>query len=102
VTEEPLWINMFHEYEDYPEREIESRPAWFHLANHAFSNAPIFRLPAFLCAFEKGKIYSLRFLDDDLSDHVRSFIGKELLDSWIELKNQVDLFNSSIERNSMI
>ena len=37
------WITLLHIYESYQlsPQDIEIRPAWFHLANHAFFNAPV-------------------------------------------------------------
>ena len=103
IAGKPHWITLFHQYGDleYTKLEIEMRPAWFHLANYAFFNAPVTRLPVFLCVFEEGKIDRIRFLDDELSHRARDFIGKELLGMPIELKKQLDVDAIRRERNEM-
>ena len=73
----PPWIDRFHNYEKIEDSEwgIEIRPAWFHIANHAFFNTPIQRLPVFVGTFNtRGKVSGVKFLDDCLSDTVREFI----------------------------
>ena len=53
----PNWIAMFHTFQSnqVSPQGIEIRPAWFHLANYAFFNAPVQRLPVFYGLFtEKG------------------------------------------------
>jgi len=103
IAGEPYWITLFHRYEEpeYARSEIETRPAWFHIANYAFFNAPITKLPVFLCVYEEGKIDRIRFLDDELTDWARDFIGKELLGIPIELKNPLDIDTIRRERNEM-
>lgn len=103
VVEEPRWITLFHRYEglEYAKLEIETRPAWFHLANYAFFNTPVTRLPVFLCVLEEGTIDRIRFLDDGLSDRTRNFIGKVLLGMPIELKSQLDTETLRRERDEM-
>lgn len=92
LPDTPHWISLFHRYESYQlsQQGIEIRPVWFHLANHAFFNAPIQKLPAFCSVFTKeGKIDMIRFLDDTLSDTARDYIGKVLLSMPIELREQI-------------
>lgn len=92
LPDTPYWISLFRSYESYQlsQQDIEIRPAWFHLANHAFFNAPIQKLPVFCSVFTKeGKIDMIRFLDDTLSDPARDYIGKELLSMPIELRDQI-------------
>ncbi|MFC2038747.1 hypothetical protein ACFLUG_03140 [Chloroflexota bacterium] len=93
IAGEPQWITQFHQYEDaeYTNLEIETRPAWFHIADHAFFNTPMTRLPVFICMFtEVGKIERIRYLDDGHSDQARDFIGKALLGMPIKVKKLVD------------
>jgi len=86
------WISLFKRYESYQlsKKDIEIRPAWFHLANYAFFNVLIQKLPVFCSVFTKeGKIDMIRFLDNTLSDTARDYIGKELLSMPIEMREQI-------------
>ena len=88
------WITLFHTYESYhlSAQDIEIRPAWFHLANHAFFNAPVQKLPVFYGTFtEEGRLERVHFLEDNLSDRARDFIGKALLSMPIKLKQLVNI-----------
>jgi len=100
---EPRWVTLFHQYEglENAKLEFETRPAWFHLANYAFFNVRITRLPVFFCVFEEGNINRIRFLDNSLSDRARDFIGKVLLGMPIELKSQLDTETLRRERDEM-
>ena len=101
----PNWISTFHTYESYQlsPYDIEVRPAWFHLASHAFFNTPIQRLPVFYGAFtEEGKLETLRFLDDNLSDQARDYIGKALLEMPLRLKQKPNLDVLKRERQDMM
>ncbi len=100
----PRWISLFQNYEGNTPSppEIEIRPAWFHLANYAFHNVPVQRLPIFCCIYtEEGKLDTVHFLIDDLSDRVREFIGKSLLNIPIELSQQVSAIALRRERQEM-
>lgn len=103
IEGEPLWIILFHRYEEpeYARSKIETRPAWFHITNYAFFNATITKLPIFFCLYKEGKADRIRFLDDELSDRARDFIGKELLGIPVELKNQLDTDTIRQERFKM-
>ncbi len=97
---EPRWITLFHRYDGpgYANTAIEVRPAWFHLANYAFFNTPITRLPVFLYVFKKGKMNRTRFLDDGLSDDARAYIVKALIDMPGKLRKQ--FFTLTLERET--
>lgn len=99
------WISLFKRYESYPlsPRDIEIRPAWFHMVNYAFFNAPIQKLPVFYCLFSKeGKMDSFRILDDTLSDTARSTIGKSVLTMPIEMKEQSSGYAVTREKREII
>jgi len=96
---------MFQTFESYQQtpRDIEIRPAWFHLANHAFFNAPVQRLPVFYGTFNnKGKVEILRFLDEYLSDRAREYIGKALFGLPIKLRKQANKSALKHERQGMV
>ncbi len=103
IGDVPYWVTLFYQYEEleYAKSDIERRPAWFHLANYAFFNIPVTRLPVFLGVFENGKISTIRFLDECLSDRARDFISKALLGMPIELKKRLDTKTLRYERQEM-
>jgi hypothetical protein len=99
------WITLFHAYKGFElsPQNIEIRPAWFHLANYAFFNAPIQRIPVFFCEFtEKGKVERIRFLDRSLSDKSREYIGKALLDMPFKVKQPANIGALKRERQEMV
>lgn len=100
----PNWITLFHNYKGYrlSADDIEVRPAWFHLANYAFFNTPIPRLPVFygLLAGE-GRLDTLHFLDGGLSARAREYIGKAVLDMPARLKRRADIDASVRESREM-
>ena len=101
----PNWITLFHTYESYQlsPQDTEIRPAWFHLTNYTFFNTPIKRLPVFYSLLtEEGKLETLRFLDNSLSDRARSYIGKALLDMPTQLKQQANIGILKRERQEMV
>lgn len=102
---QPRWIELFQHYEqlEYSKINLEIRPAWFHLANFAFFNAPIGRLSVFCGTFNtQRQIEGVRFLDDNTSDQARAFIGKELLGMPIVLREQLSGDALKRERQEMI
>jgi hypothetical protein len=103
IAGEHYWITLFHRYEEpeYIESAVEIRPAWFHLANYAFFNVPISRLPVFLGVFAQENIDRIRYLDQTLSIQARKYIGNALHDIPIELKNQSDDETLKREKNEM-
>lgn len=99
------WISLFKRYASYPlsPRDIEIRPAWFHMLNYAFFNAPIRKLPVFYCLFSKeGKMDAIRFFDDTLSDTARDTIGKAVLTMPIEMKEQLSGYAVTREKQEII
>ncbi len=98
------WISLFERYESYrpSPRDIEIRPAWFHMVNYAFFNAPIRKLPVFSCLFSKeGQMDAFRVLDDTLSDTARETIGKSVLTMPIEMKEQSGGYAASREKREI-
>jgi len=85
----PYWMRLFEGYEVPPDTKqfLEIRPAWFHIANYLFFNIPVTRLPAILVVFsQRGHVSTLKFLDEDISDLARDYVGKLLLQLPIELR----------------
>jgi hypothetical protein len=100
---QPAWITLFHQYKEFEHDSLgmEIRPAWFHLANYAFFNAELSRLPVFLCVFKKGKFGGIIFLEECLSDQARKIISEKLTNIPINVKSQSDLKSIQSERKEM-
>lgn len=101
----PNWIKVFDIYQSYQlsPSDIEIRSAWFHLANHAFFNKPLAKLPIFYALFnEKGNVEQLRFLDKTLSDRARDYIGQSLLELPVKLKQQIMTDIRNREKREMV
>lgn len=98
----PLWLDNFQDYEQI-EMDMEIRPAWFHIANYAFFNAPIRRLAIFCSIYNtEGKVDRIRFLDDDLSNQARALIGDMVFSLPIEMWQKLNGKAISRERQDMI
>jgi hypothetical protein len=99
----PNWINLYHTYERLAGQSIEIRPAWFHLAKHIFFNGSLEGLPIFFTSFTgKGNIERITFLDSNLSDEARNYVGKLLLDMPLQLKQQANSSYLKKERREMV
>jgi len=99
-----LWMNKFHIYDGAEDHEqvIEMRPAWFHIASHAFFNTPLHRLPVFTALFtEKGGLTGVKFLDEDLSNPVRALIMKLLAKIPAEMPDFLDVTAQEREQRNM-
>jgi hypothetical protein len=95
----PNWINLYHGYDGLSFQSIEVRPAWFHLAKHIFFNVLLEGLPIFFTSFTgKGNIERITFLDSNLSDEARNYVGKLLLDMPLQLKQPAN--SSSLKKES--
>jgi hypothetical protein len=101
----PLWIDRFQNYEQIEDSEmdIEIRPAWFHIANHAFFDAAIQRLPVFVGTFDtQGKVSGIKFLDENLPDSVRQLITEMMMKIPVEIRNRFDSTTQKREQRDMM
>jgi hypothetical protein len=88
----PGWMMLFDAYDSHrrSRNDFEVRPAWFHLVKYIFFNTPM-RLPVFTVLITtEGKLKELKFLEEDLTDQARNFIGKELLNMPIRFKKMIE------------
>jgi hypothetical protein len=92
IPNTPRWMELFDAYDSYKRsrKNFDIGPAWFHLVKYIFFNTPM-RLPVFTALFTtEWKLKELKYLDDDLSDQARSFLGKELLKIPLRLRKLIE------------
>ncbi len=104
LPEEPLWLVLFRQYRgvDLSDLGLEIRPPWFHIANYAFFNKPLSRLPIFWALVgSKGQLDSIEFLPGKLSAAAKELVGTRLLALPRQAEELVALLKDDKERRNM-
>ncbi|MFC1946689.1 hypothetical protein ACFLXY_02075 [Chloroflexota bacterium] len=100
----PKWVSLFWKYQGLLlDNGFEIRPAWFHILNYALYDIPIQRIPVFSALYSlEGKIDTIKFLDERLSQQARSLLSESLNRTTLQFHKRVGSESEKKKRSDMI